>query len=363
MHAGPPSGRRFVRGVVGALGEADPGIDLVLYTADARSDGPPTARRRRLPRWPGPIFNGIAIQAAIGRDVESVLYQSFTPPWSRAARAVVIHDLIYLTRPEFFTPTERAYFSWIPRLLPHAEVVSTVSGHVREAVLEAFPARDPETVSIIPNGVDDRFFIPPAARAEAAIRARRALALTRPFVLFVGRVNPRKNLARLVAAMLAGGLTELDLVLAGPADGPSDPDLQRAFDAAPSVRVVRLGPVADEWLPGLYAAAEVACYVSLDEGFGVPPLEAMASGTPSVVSDIPPIREVVGDAATRVDPTRVDAIADGIRAVVDDVAGRATRVARGMDKAEQFRWSRSAAAAITALRLAATVRSTRRLAG
>lgn len=361
LHAGPPSGRRFVSGLVTGLGNRFPDDDFTVYTADRSRSGVPSGiRTRRLPRLPGPIFNGLEIQAGLAPATDAVLYQSFTPPWSRAARAVLIHDLIYISRPEFFTPLERAYFRLIPRLLARAEVVATVSRHVRDDVLRLFPARDPATVAVIPNGVDDRFFLEPSSRDDMAARARRELHLDRPFVLVVGRVNPRKNLARMVGAMATGGLTELDLVLAGPTEGPVDVELQRAIDDAPGVRVMRLGLVDDAWLPGLYAAADVACYVSLDEGFGVPPLEAMAAGTPSLVSDIAPLREVVGDAAVRVDPLRIDAIADGIRRVIDDGAGREARVAGGRARAEGYRWTRSADAAVEALRSASLVRAAAR---
>jgi glycosyltransferase involved in cell wall biosynthesis len=310
----------------------------------------------RLPRVPAPLFHGLEIQLRLPRDVRSVLYQSITPPVSRAGRVVVIHDLIYLSRPELFTPVERAYFGLIPRLLPRAEVVATVSEHVRRHVLDRFPRRDPGTVVVVPNGVDDRFFIADVDRRTQADDARSRLRLERPFVLAVGRINPRKNLGRLVRAFGRLGLADHLLCIAGPRDGRSDPDLDAALEAARPGTVRLLGEVPDDLLPGLYAASELTCYLSLEEGFGVPPLEAMAAGAPVLGSDIPVLREVAADAAAFVTPLDDAAIAEAIDGLLRDPAHLADLRARGKVRAAGYRWSRSAGAALAALRLAAELR-------
>ena len=312
----------------------------------------PGVRFRRLPLSPAPLFNGIEMQWALPRSATAVLYQSFTPPISAAGRVVVIHDLIYLTRPEMFTRIERAYFRFLPMLLPRAEIVATVSDHVRQEILERFPKRDPATVHVVPNGVDPRFFLTPEQRAFEADRARKRYGLDRPYVVAVGRRNPRKNLARLVTAFGAAGLDDLDLVLAGPSDGPHDGGLEDAIASVGAGRIRQLGEVPDGLLAGIYAGAECACYVSLAEGFGVPPLEAMATGTPVLASEIPPLREVAGDAALLVDPLDTDAIMDGLRRLVLETELRKVLVERGHARAAQFSWARSARAALGSLRAA-----------
>lgn len=316
---------------------------------------PPGCDVRVLRRAPAPIFNGVSVQLAMPRCVSAVLYQSFTPPLSRAGRVVVIHDLIYLKRPELFTRKELLYFSWIPRLLPLAEVVATVSEHVRQEVLDILPGRDPATVCVIPNGVDEAFFLDNLARSRAVAEARQVLGLDGPYIVAVGRINPRKNLGRLVRAFLSAGLSDYTLVLAGPRDGPRDDDLADALESA-GHRVRLLGYVPDATLPGLYAGADAACYVSLDEGFGVPPLEAMATGTPVVASDIPVIREVLGDAALVVDPLEVEEIAHALVSIVGDSALRARLSARGLERASAHRWAEAAGRAASALELAAAAR-------
>ncbi len=148
----------------------------------------------------------------------------------------------------------------------------------------------------------------------------------------------------------------MDLVLAGPTDGPRDRDLDAAIAAAPAGRIRELGTVGDDLLPGLYAAAECVCYISLEEGFGVPPLEAMAAGTPVLGSSIPPLQEVLGDAALLVDPLDEEAIRDGLRRVTLDAGIRKKLVERGHERAAGYSWSRSAGAALDALRLAAALK-------
>jgi len=359
LDAGPASGTRYVRGLLRGISTLPAPPDLVLFTPSRAAQPGRGVAVRRLRMFPGPVFNGLAIQAAIDENIAAVLYQSFAPVWSRAARAVVVHDLIYLARPELFTRAERLYFNLIPKLLPAAEVIVTVSEHVRSQVLELFPRRDPSTVMIVPNGVDDAFFLDTVDRPVRIEAARRALGIDGPYVVAVGRVNPRKNLARLVIAMEQANLGGVALVLAGPQDGPADPALLAALSSAKGIRVMVVGHVPEEHLPGLYGGALAACYVSLDEGFGVPPLEAMAAGTPVLVSDIPPLREVVGEAALRVDPLSVDAIADGLRALVCDTAGRARWMSDGHGRATRFRWTSAGAAAVATLSAAAALRSAR----
>jgi glycosyltransferase involved in cell wall biosynthesis len=320
--------------------------------AGANLDG---VEYRRLRSSPAPVFNSIQIQRALPRSVQAVLYQSFTPPVSAAARVTVIFDMIYLSRPELFTRIERLYFRTLPKMLGRAEVVATISEHVREELIEHYPGRDPATIRLIYPGVDQRFLMDVAARARAAESARHELGLDRPYVAAVGRRNPRKNLARLVRAFLAARLDGVELVLAGPTEGPRDEELEIALEqAGTQVRV--LGEVSDEALPWIYAGARCVCYVSLAEGFGIPPLEAMASGTPVIASSIPPLLEVLGDSALFVNPLDEEEIAEALRRLVLGDEERSRLVRLGLEQADRFTWDRSADAALAALRMAAEIR-------
>ena len=183
-----------------------------------------------------------------------------------------------------------------------------------------------ERVVVVPNGVDDRFS--PGAGADAA---RAALRLERPYVLAVGTRIARKNLAALDRA--AGALAErgIDLVAAGSG---------RAYMRAEGDSPVRaLGYVPEQHLPGLYAGASALVMPSLYEGFGLPCLEAMASGTPVVAADRAALPETCGGAALLFDPDDPDAAAAALLQALDD-PGR--MVDRGLARAREFTWQRTA---------------------
>jgi hypothetical protein len=162
-----------------------------------------------------------------------------------------------------------------------------------------------------------------------------------------------------VRAFATSGLDDLELVFAGPTDGPRDVALEEAMAKFGSARIRQLGEVPDELLPGIYAGAQCACYISLAEGFGVPPLEAMATGTPVLASEIPPLREVCADAAMLVDPLDTDAIRDGLRRIVLEAEVRKGLIERGHERAAEFTWARSARAALVCLRAASELRPAR----
>jgi glycosyltransferase involved in cell wall biosynthesis len=160
-------------------------------------------------------------------------------------------------------------------------------------------------------------------------------------VLYVGTLEPRKNLIRLVQAcdrLWRAGQLDRPLVLIGKRGWLADELFRFVEDAGCRDRVVLPGYVAREDLPAVYSAASVCAYPSLCEGFGLPPLEAMACGTPVVASTSTSLPEVLGNAAPLVDPLDVDAIAEAIRTVIDDDGLRARLRAAGLARAREFRW-------------------------
>jgi glycosyltransferase involved in cell wall biosynthesis len=175
--------------------------------------------------------------------------------------------------------------------------------------------------------------------------AGRRYGVCRPYILSVGNFLPHKNLVRLVRAF--AGLTEAirrecSLVLAGDCSGRRDSVLDEARRLGIERRVVLTGVIADADLPALYAGCEVFIMPSLDEGFGLPAVEAMACGAPVIASDRASLPEVVGDAALLVDPSRADAIGAALAAVLSDRALREDLRARSLKRAEDFRGDRSA---------------------
>jgi len=199
-----------------------------------------------------------------------------------------------------------------------------------------------DRIVVVYNAIDDRFAVAPAD--EAVRRARERYQLDGPFALYAGNIKPHKNIERLIDAfdlVRRSGFERLELLIIG--DQISKyPRLRRAVDKHKLHKHVRfLGFVPDDTLAALYRLATVFVFPSLYEGFGLPPLEAMASGTPVVTSNRSSLPEVVGDAAVLVDPYSAPSIAEGIQRVLSDASLRRTLSERGLARARQFSWEAS----------------------
>ncbi|WP_462186850.1 glycosyltransferase family 4 protein [Frankia sp. CcWB2] len=208
------------------------------------------------------------------------------PPLRRARGVLTIHDLSYLRTPDTVTGASARYSDLVPRGLRRASAVLTPSRAVADEVVTAYRL-DPALVTPTPLGVDDAWF----TTAKPSLAWRRARGLPERYLLFVGSVEPRKNLPALLEAVRRLHAAKIDappLVLVGP------PGWGPALDLAnlPSDAVVAAGYLDSEALRTTVAGASVLCFPSRYEGFGLPPLEALAAGTPVVAADIPTVREV-----------------------------------------------------------------------
>ena len=266
---------------------------------------------------------------------------------SRAARLVTVHDLSILTHPEWH-PTLRTWLMGrpLPRTVATVHHVITDCEAVRLEVIERLRVH-PERVSTVPLAPSGEFRIQRPEVIDAV--ARRYDLTTGDYILFVGALEPRKNLIRLLEAqeLLRGGRRDVPpLALVGPSGWRNRELVTRIRSAGSSARL--LGPVPRSDLVALVGGASLLAYPSLSEGFGLPVLEAMACGTPVVASHIGPIVEIAGDAAVLVDPTDAEDIAEGLRRVLDSSDLRADLVKRGLAQAAKFSWERTAAGTLCA---------------
>ncbi len=244
-----------------------------------------------------------------------------------------VHDLFPLTRPgESTRRGARLMAAGLEWILRSARAVMVPSATVADACADR--GLDPARITVVPWGTEVHR---PAPRQVSAVLVRQGL--TGPYVLFVGTVEPRKNLEGLVAAMARLDRPGVTLALVGPTGWGTDLDAALSGLASP---VARLGRVGDADLPALYAGAAAVCYPSFEEGFGLPVLEAMAAGAPVVTSAGTATADVAGDAAVLVDPRDASSIAAGLTDVLDDT-DRAERLrAAGERRAEQHSWSAAA---------------------
>jgi len=266
----------------------------------------------------------------------------FVLPPTRAHTLVTIHDLSFLVHPECAEPSMVRYLiDAVPRGLRRANVILADSQATRNDLARLL-AVDPARVELVYPGVEPRFCPLPAATTEPV---RRRLSLPDHFVLFVSTLEPRKNLVRLLEAFAQIVQTDnsnLHLVIAG-RRGWLYEDIFASIDRLQlHERVQLLDYVHDKDLPALYNLAAAFAYPSIYEGFGIPPLEALACGTPTVVADNSSLPEVVADAAVLVSAEDVGSIASGIARVVSDAALRARLRAVGPAQARKFTWEQAA---------------------
>jgi glycosyltransferase involved in cell wall biosynthesis len=292
----------------------------------------------------------VAEQFTVPRDLRRQKVDLFhephyvLPPFVPCRSVVTIHDCIHLRFPQYL-PNKLAHayartFLWTAT--HQADRIITVSEASKRDILQYFRI-PPEKIEVIYNGIDDRYWTPPTP--EEMDRVRERYQLNDPFVLYAGNIKPHKNLERLIDAFyqLRGeGFEHLKLLIIGD-EISKYATLRRAVHRHKLHKHVRFfGFVPDQTLAALYRLAAVFVFPSLYEGFGLPPLEAMASGTPVVTSNVSSMPEVTGDAALLIDPYDAAAIAGGIRMVLTDATLREVLRGRGLARARDFSWARAA---------------------
>jgi glycosyltransferase involved in cell wall biosynthesis len=275
-----------------------------------------------------------------------------TGPVGVANQVVTIHDVAPLDHPEWFSAKFAHWYNWlIPRLVKRVRYVITVSNFSKTRLLELTGVEESRVI-VIPNGVNRRFF--PRTRVEIESVMRRLGVPTSRYLLSLGSIEPRKNIARLLAAWSRCQNQiddDISLVVAG-AYGASRIYRGVGMTSAPR-RVYFTGSVPDECLPALYSGAIALVYPSFYEGFGLPPLEAMASGSVPVVSSGTAMPEFVGNAGVAIDPFNVEELSHALVTICSDEAVCNTLRELAIRKSGQFRWEHSAKLALDVLERAA----------
>ena len=267
------------------------------------------------------------------------------PPAIRCRSVVTIHDTIHLTFRQYL-PNRMAYAYAKASMWAAARRSSrilTVSEASKRDIVRLLDV-PPDKIVVVHNAIDERFWVEPEADDVARVRER--FQLDQRFILYVGNIKPHKNLVRLIEAfheLRRGELADLKLLIIGD-EISKFPALRRAVHQHKLHKHVRfLGYLPDETLAVLYRLAAAFAFPSLYEGFGLPPLEAMASGTPVVTSNVSSLPEVVGEAAVLVDPYDIGSIADGLRRVLTNPALAEDLRCKGLARARAFSWEQSVA--------------------
>jgi glycosyltransferase involved in cell wall biosynthesis len=267
------------------------------------------------------------------------------PLLCRKRNVVTIHDCIHLLFPQYLTkPFALRYAKFMMgHAVRRSDAILTVSEASRRDILRFYPEADPDRIQVVPNAIDDAILEEPGEEERERVTER--YQIRGRYVLYAGNIKPHKNLDRLISAFgvlkQTSGHEDVKLLIIGDEVNKWG-SLRRSVEAAGVRQDVRFfGFVPDHTLSALYRMASVFAFPSLYEGFGLPPLEAMACGTPVVTSKISSLPEVVGDAAILVDPYDVEDIAAALVRVLDDAQLRKNMIARGRERVAHFSWERS----------------------
>ena len=341
--------RAYVLGLLDALGRIDRENEYVVFYNDPIHLGRFAWAQELVLPGKSPLCRlwreHVALALACRREKVDLLHcpKSAIPLWSPCPTVVTLHDLIPITHPE--TETRAAQLYWrlqIPIAARRASFIITDSDHARNEIVDMFGVPD-RHIAVTPLGYPPAMDEPADPARAAEVRCR--YGLPNSYILYVGTIQPRKNLDMLIEAyalLRREGSTAQKLVIVGRKGWLYETLFIRISSLGLEEDIVFTGFVPDEDLPDLYDGACLFVYLSFFEGFGLPPLEAMARGIPVVTSNTTSLPEVVGDAGITVSPGNLDDVVEGMRRILldDNIAARLRQA--GRLRALQFSWDRTA---------------------
>jgi len=361
--------RTYWRGLIGGLAAIDTENEYFLYLKAGIEGEPPTVGPNFTWRTiPTPSHEALWMQTAFPKvlraDRVDVGHTQYNTPLSGTPCPIVttVHDITFALFPEHFLPKDRFILNrFVPGSMRRAARVIAVSESTRRDILRQYKLHiPPEKVVATLLAADPRFAPPPDGQESAREAANNKYELRGlPYILSVGVMQPRKNLALLLdafALMKLGPLAPPHLLVIAGKRGWKNEELDDQLAKLPAEvvdQIVFTGYVPDEDLPMLYGGADAFCYPSLYEGFGLPPLEAMACGCPVLVSRVSSLPEVVGDAGILLPSNDSDAWASALEKIIGHPNVRERWSLHGLERAKDFNWEKTARLTLDVYREAA----------
>ncbi len=345
--------RTYWRGLLSGLAAIDGENQYFLYMREPFAEAPlalpANFHSKIVPGASDRRWSFVDLPDAAKRDRVDVMHVQYTvSPFFSMPVVTTIHDITFKLFPELFTSKDRILLNLtVPLAIKKARRVIAVSESTKRDILRAYPGTPTSKVVSTPLAAGPEFRPLEAHEKESAndmLNHRYGIG-NEPFVLAVGVLQPRKNLAMLLHAFrVARFLAKLPhkLVITGK-KGWMSAEIEAAIGNASSDEVLFTGYVPDDHLPLLYGCADLMCYPSLYEGFGLPPLEAMACGCPVLVSNTSSLPEVVGTAGVFADPKNPGAWIDALSSILTDRAKLGNLSKSGMAQASKFSWNKTAA--------------------
>ena len=299
-----------------------------------------------------------SLELAVQGKIDIIYCTDFIPPfYYRGPSIVTVHDLNFLLYPHFLTRRSARYYGLIDRAVRRADHIIAVSEATKRDIVRL--TGTPETkITVIYEAAERIYF--PIHDQEVLSQIHAKYCLPEQYILFVGTIQPRKNLATLIRAfrgLIAKYRAQADLVIVGKEGWLYSDVYQLVEDLGLRERVHFLGRVPTADLPHLYNASQMLVLPSYYEGFGLPPLEAMACGVPVIVSNTLALQEVVADAALRAACEDEEGFTVAMWRLLTDDSLRAEMIAKGLKRVKCFSWERAAQETLRAYRKVAEQRS------
>lgn len=294
--------------------------------------------------WYPWYYAGFFLQ--LSRDKPDIFFSPYPslPLYCPCPKVAVVHDLSFLIiRNSFRTHSQIILKNQLLHMVRRASKIIAVSQSTKRDLLRFYQV-NPAQVSVVYEGYDTDAYKPHSDMDRVKALGQR-YGIDAHYVLYVGTLEPRKNIPRLIeafASLKKQGMIRHKLVIAGKKDWLYNNIFQTVTRAGLDDEVIFTDYVPDQDLPLLISGADLFVYPSLYEGFGLPPLEAMACGIPVITSNLSSLPEVVGDAGILVDPYSVDEIAEAIHQVLSDAKLREQMQQKGLDRARMFSWEKTA---------------------
>ncbi|HEV8287275.1 MAG TPA: glycosyltransferase family 1 protein [Chitinophagaceae bacterium] len=276
----------------------------------------------------------------LGLDV--VLFQTFSPKGRSFKSVVFIHDILFKNYPEYFTWKERLYFKPIKWTARYADRIITTTNFVKNELIRFHYAGATQPIDLAPSGVTG-VFKPRDQQNETYLKKiEEKYGLPNSFILFAGRLNARKNIQGLIRSLSLLNDQNIALVIVGNKDWKVPEIHHLLSNNEERKRIIFTGSISDEELAAIHSMARVFCFPSFAEGFGLPPLEAMACGVPVIVSNTTSMPEVCGNVALFINPHDPKDIAKKINELLQNSNLYQQKVKEGLMWSSQYTWKRTA---------------------
>lgn len=344
--SGPASGKMVIRNLVNELCKVTTSIQFYIILNKKQKNLPLDFENldvKKIYVWAGNnLLSNVFCIPTIAKknNLDVVLYQTSVSCFGRHKKIAYIHDLIYISHPQYYTLIERIYLKPLKFLTRFSDLIITVSNAEKRRFLN-LKFTDKE-IAVLHHGYDPIFKQIGAFDADSSCAVKEKFNLPEKYLLNVGRINTRKNIPNLLKAISNLKDKEIKLVLVGNSEWKTDNIQELLNDPLISNRIILTGSVSKEELAIIYANAYIFCFPSFEEAFGLPPLEAMASGIPIIVSNSSSMPEVCKEAALYINANDSNDISNAITALLNDKKLYNKYQSLSTDRAKSFSWSKTA---------------------